>query len=437
MDISEEMRKNFIKSRLEIISMCRLCLNVSDDMTSLFASKLDEQMLACIGVKALVDDGYPSAICPSCCSQLRAAHAFYTRCRRSDSLLHDYYLPSQVKSESDQLFHNTNYKRSKKKHSEIENKEYLDIKSESNDNDDFYADVGDDLCTEPNEVKDQGSKKFKCEVCDKLLSSKYTLKYHRKRVHDANKKKNGSVTGFGAHRRFHCDECNYSTPHSQSLVYHVRVHTGERPYKCDVCDKNFSQPGSLSSHKKIHSDKMYFTCAQCGKQFKYKETYEAHKNVHDNAKMFVCDLCNKGLKSKKTLEAHMNRHYNIKNFSCETCGVQFVTHVELLNHSKRHSAEKKFLCNLCDFKTYMKKTLSIHLRRHTGERPFKCEFCELCCFTKGELKCHLRKHTKEKNYNCPVCKMSFTHSSSVNKHMLKGHGVKYNRLNIVDRRIIK
>ncbi|XP_077299538.1 uncharacterized protein LOC143920518 [Arctopsyche grandis] len=425
--------------------ICRACLSEAKPPSPLFIGNetLADLVWRCAGVLPAQGDGLPEALCSRCCADLSIASQFRARVLKADRLL-QHYTKTLVKSEqmdtikeeliSPEQIEDNICKQKKKKQPKTEHNAVLnvDIKCEFQ----YDDEVSDQRAHTPVIEDKQKPQSYTCEICKRPLRTKSSLQYHMKSMHSG-KKRVGNVSGSGAERRFHCVECDYSTQYSQSLVYHKRVHTGEKPFKCDVCDRCFSQPGSLSSHKKTHSDKTYFTCAKCGKQFKYKETYESHKNVHIEEKKYTCPICSKKLKSRKTLEGHMSRHVNVKNYSCETCGATFVTHVDLLNHSRKHRAEKKYMCNLCDFRTYVKKGLETHLRRHTGERPFKCDLCELSCYTKGELKCHRRKHTREKNYSCPVCEMKFIYSPSVNKHMLKMHGIKYNRINIVDRRIIK
>lgn len=455
-----------MKDELEILkknshklnSLCRICLTENTAKCTRLSEiqdsvSISERVLLCTSVEMSEGDeaGLPRTICSACVLELRAADGFRLKCQHSDRLLRNFFLRRLLND--GELFVETSSAKEPLQHAEMD-KSLPEtgpdvIKVETEDTDSDVNNVSDSVDNEDLEKKKVtkrkyvykdtpgddivGGKKFKCHLCGKPLSSKYSIEKHIVRMHS----KRGNSTGWGAARRFQCPECSYSTPHSQSLRYHARTHSGERPHRCPTCARCFSQPASLACHLKTHSDRTYFTCALCGKQFKYKETYETHKNVHSEERRFVCHICNKGLKSRTALEGHVNRHYNIRNYSCETCGSTFVTRVELLNHAKRHSAEKKFQCNYCDFRAYVKKSLDTHLLRHSGERNFKCDECGAACYTRGELKCHARTHSKEKNYSCPVCAVQFIHSSSVNKHMFKTHGIKYRRNDTLDRRVIK
>lgn len=470
--------------------LCRVCLaDAGERSTSLFEMRdsvtiLDKIMLCTRVLVRRENDCFPNLICQRCSAELEVADKFRRKCEYSDNLLTKLFQSPMphIKDEFDQL------------HLDIKDGVDLDIKdgvdldikeSEHSDSkiNDYAAfdsvSIGSNRSLSDHEVlsslsmkkqlkkqkkllKAKRKKKHRvkdeiddnvslsecipslkiktesfetcCHICNQLLKSKNQLLKHLKSLHGEEDK---SVSVSGARRRYNCTECSYSTPRRQTLLYHTRIHTGEKPYQCNECDRRFAQPSSLSSHLKSHSDKMYFTCPQCGKQFKHKEKYERHKSVHSDVTKFICTICNKGLKSQDTLRSHMNRHYNIRNFSCETCGSSFVTRIELLNHAKKHSDEKKFQCTICDFRTRLKQILDKHMKRHTGNRSFKCEHCVYTCYDRGELKFHMRKHTREKKYSCPVCQRFFIHSSSVNKHMFKIHGMQYRVNDSVDRRIVK
>ena len=50
-----------------------------------------------------------------------------------------------------------------------------------------------------------------------------------------------------------CDTCGKIFKNSRNFIYHVRIHSGEKPYECGTCNISFTQPSSLKSHQKIHA----------------------------------------------------------------------------------------------------------------------------------------------------------------------------------------
>ena len=42
-----------------------------------------------------------------------------------------------------------------------------------------------------------------------------------------------------------CPSCDRSFHHKNSLVYHMRSHSGERPHQCEVCGKSFFAASAL------------------------------------------------------------------------------------------------------------------------------------------------------------------------------------------------
>jgi KRAB domain-containing zinc finger protein len=51
----------------------------------------------------------------------------------------------------------------------------------------------------------------------------------------------------------HCRECDRVFTHRNSLVYHMRSHSGIRPHQCDQCGKSFFASSALKVHLRLHS----------------------------------------------------------------------------------------------------------------------------------------------------------------------------------------
>ncbi|KXN64840.1 hypothetical protein CONCODRAFT_31140, partial [Conidiobolus coronatus NRRL 28638] len=48
---------------------------------------------------------------------------------------------------------------------------------------------------------------------------------------------------------FPCTICPKSFSRKNSLLRHLRIHSGAKPYTCDVCCKSFSRKDILTRHK--------------------------------------------------------------------------------------------------------------------------------------------------------------------------------------------
>lgn len=56
---------------------------------------------------------------------------------------------------------------------------------------------------------------------------------------------------------------------------------------------------------------------------------------------------------------------------------------------------------------------------YPGEKPFLCEFdgCDRRFANSSDRKKHMHVHTSDKPYLCKLCDKSYTHPSSLRKHM--------------------
>lgn len=408
--------------KVDLQALCVICLQKAKHFINLFYDNNESKetlnkIYQCFQVTLSADKSIPSLMCGDCLHELNVANNFRLKCITLNERL-ELYLKEHLQEGKDQV--------------ENEYSNCISNYEDGPDSDSCLNDCSDlnIVCRKVNEVNkgeenclQKETSSFKCNLCHKVLKTRITLLKHYVSMHEK-RKHIGKVSGFGAARRYHCTSCTYSTPHSQTLVSHMRTHNGERPYSCSECSKSFTQSSSLAAHRKTHSTTTYFTCSLCGKQFKHAFTMKKHMRVHENAS-FTCNICLKTLKSKETLRAHMHRHFKICNYNCEDCGATFVTSAELHNHRKKHSLEKKLQCHMCGYKTHTKKNLIMHLKRHTGNRTFKCDMCHVGFYAQSNLRRHLRVHTGDKPYSCPTCSQKFSYSPSLNKHMKTIHGVDY------------
>ena len=84
---------------------------------------------------------------------------------------------------------------------------------------------------------------FKCNLCDKILSSKRNLELHKEKCEGKKEKK-----------EFKCDYCNKILSSKQNLEIHIKkceIIVEKEEYKCEYCDKILSTKQKLDYHNNI------------------------------------------------------------------------------------------------------------------------------------------------------------------------------------------
>ncbi|KAJ8967256.1 hypothetical protein NQ314_002983, partial [Rhamnusium bicolor] len=164
----------------------------------------------------------------------------------------------------------------------------------------------------------------------------------------------------------HCTDCDRVFTHRNSLVYHMRSHTGVRPHQCEQCGKSFFASSALKVHLRLHSGDKPYTCEHCGKKFRQWGDLKYHiTSLHSNEKNFQCEYCGKEFARKYSLVVHRRIHTGEKNYKCEFCGKTFRASSYLQNHRKIHTGEKPHTCAVCGKPFRVRSDMKRHQKTHS------------------------------------------------------------------------
>ncbi|KAG7188391.1 hypothetical protein KM043_008042 [Ampulex compressa] len=170
-----------------------------------------------------------------------------------------------------------------------------------------------------------------------------------------------------------CPQCDRSFHHKNSLVYHMRSHSGERPHQCEVCGKSFFAASALKVHKRLHSGDKPYKCEECGRHFRQWGDLKYHStSIHSEQKQYQCEYCGKDFARKYSLIVHRRIHTGEKNYRCEYCNKTFRASSYLQNHRRIHTGEKPHPCTVCGKPFRMRSDMKRHMHTHSRgrvERP--------------------------------------------------------------------
>ncbi|XP_075560306.1 uncharacterized protein LOC142592636 isoform X3 [Dermacentor variabilis] len=79
-----------------------------------------------------------------------------------------------------------------------------------------------------------------------------------------------------------CTLCPYTTIFTNSMVRHMRTHTGEKPFKCGVCPRTFTQKHHAREHMRTHTGVAPFQCNVCSRKYFSKCKLRDHMIVKHN-----------------------------------------------------------------------------------------------------------------------------------------------------------
>ena len=147
-------------------------------------------------------------------------------------------------------------------------------------------------------------KKFRCDVCSKQFTRKWSFLKHME-LHEKMLKRPGGG-------RLRCVDCNRTFANKHSLGDHMsHTHTQIESLLCTLCNARMQRKKTLWLDLRAHANGNAFQCDICDARFTHKNALYAHTQIH-LAKTFICNVCKANFCTKNQLKSHHVTHTNAR-----------------------------------------------------------------------------------------------------------------------------
>ncbi|XP_065361126.1 putative uncharacterized protein DDB_G0277255 [Calliphora vicina] len=118
----------------------------------------------------------------------------------------------------------------------------------------------------------KGDSSLKCSVCEKLMSSKSSLKLHL-------------LTHSDGEKRYKCQDCDYATNDHNAFRRHRMGHENRKMYECNFCTYKFVQSVAYQKHilqkHPEKADSVIHKCSVCSYSTINRSLLVVHQAKHD------------------------------------------------------------------------------------------------------------------------------------------------------------
>ncbi len=156
--------------------------------------------------------------------------------------------------------------------------------------------------------------KMTCEYCGTLLTSKYGLKEHIRRLHPEKvpkqtlKKQLQGVTGM-------CSQCGIYFKDLKKHTF-LQHQGGNKLMPCDICGKNIKKSAMKGHVLHMHTpeSELPHPCSHCPRKFSTNHFLKRHiQAIHEKLLLFACQFegCNAAYSHDATLSKHQRMQHKI------------------------------------------------------------------------------------------------------------------------------
>ncbi|CAH2213803.1 jg25814 [Pararge aegeria aegeria] len=222
-----------------------------------------------------------------------------------------------------------------------------------------------------------------CKVCNYKCNFKSVLQKHM-RTH----------TGY---KPYNCKHCDYKCADKSNFGRHLKYHNRGTDFQCSLCPLKFPRKYDLITHVRSHGNSQKpYACKHCDYKCSTASDLIFHARIHTGEKFYSCEDCDYKCLKSSDLKIHVTNHTTGNPYSCKLCDFKCSVPSALITHSMSHTDKKPYTCKQCNFRCSNSNALLTHAWSHTSEKPFCCKHCEYKCSRSSELINHARTHNADK-----------------------------------------